>query len=216
MAGSFIQGNFLKSLRDKILLGTTARILTGTDDPTSVAQNGEQGSLYLRVGASGGTLFVKQDVGSTTNWTVLGASAAATFETVFYSQHAGQGSTNTAIPHFTNTQTDTSGTLITVANSTTNGFSITAALACTVTMTLSGNTTTAKSVGISLNSVSLTTSILAIAQSERLAESHTGSAGNVSGCTARVRLAVNDVLRPHTELSPQSNNRWNIIILAES
>lgn len=52
--------------------------LAGSDDPTSVAQNAPQGSLYLRTGATSG-LYIKTDAGSSTNWVLqLGGSAAAT------------------------------------------------------------------------------------------------------------------------------------------
>jgi hypothetical protein len=46
----------------------TMMLLTGSDDPTSVAKDASRGSLYLRDDTSEGTLFIKQDDGSTTAW----------------------------------------------------------------------------------------------------------------------------------------------------
>lgn len=46
----------------------TMMLLTGSDDPTSVAKSANRGSLYLRDDAAEGTLFLKQDDGSTTAW----------------------------------------------------------------------------------------------------------------------------------------------------
>jgi hypothetical protein len=61
------------SLEQNLNLNNIASLLTGTSNPTVVAQSAPQGSLYLRTGASGGTLYVKQDAGSTTNWSALAA-----------------------------------------------------------------------------------------------------------------------------------------------
>lgn len=69
MPASIFSGNFVKTLKDDLNLNDTAYVLTGTDDPTSVAQNAPQGSIYMRTGASGGSLYKKQDAGSSTNWT---------------------------------------------------------------------------------------------------------------------------------------------------
>jgi uncharacterized protein (DUF2141 family) len=69
---SIFAGQFVKLLKDSILLGTspTARILTSTNDPTSVATLGEAGSILLKVSAPAG-LYLKCDAGTTTNWAVL-------------------------------------------------------------------------------------------------------------------------------------------------
>jgi len=60
-------GDYVKALKDKLKLNETAEILTGTDDPTSVAKTAHKGSLYLRQGDIG-QAYVKLDDGSTTNW----------------------------------------------------------------------------------------------------------------------------------------------------
>lgn len=77
MAASIFNGNFVKLLKDQLKFNNTARILTGTDDPTVVAKDAEQGSVYLRTGGSGGTAYIKTDAGSTVNWNALGSAPAA-------------------------------------------------------------------------------------------------------------------------------------------
>lgn len=69
-AAIFSDGD-VKTLKQNIDLFGIAKILTGTDDPTVVAKNANQGSIYLHTGASGGQVFSKQDNGTTTNWTQL-------------------------------------------------------------------------------------------------------------------------------------------------
>lgn len=77
MAASIFNGNFVKFLKNNLKIGTAARILTGTADPTSSAQDAEKGSLFLRQTGSGdGSVFVKLDTGSSTNWTQLGSTSA--------------------------------------------------------------------------------------------------------------------------------------------
>lgn len=70
MSSVIFNGNFVKALRDQLKLNNTCRIITGTTDPTVVAADAEQGSIYLRVGGAGGTIYNKQDNGLTTNWTL--------------------------------------------------------------------------------------------------------------------------------------------------
>lgn len=71
MPAVIFSGTEVKALKDQLDLNGTAKVRTGTDDPTSVAQEGPKGSLYLRVGGSGGTVYVKQDAGTTTNWQII-------------------------------------------------------------------------------------------------------------------------------------------------
>ena len=64
---------------DKILIrsggagGEEMSLLTGSDDPTSVAKWAQRGSLYLRDDGAAGELYIKQDNASSTNWNQLGA-----------------------------------------------------------------------------------------------------------------------------------------------
>lgn len=66
----------VKTLKSAININSVASILTGTDDPTVVAKNAPQGSIYLKTGASGGQTYIKQDAGNTTNWTQLSVSGS--------------------------------------------------------------------------------------------------------------------------------------------
>ena len=68
-------GNDVRLLKDQLDLNGTAKVLTGTDDPRSVAKNAPQGSIYLQTGATGGKVFKKRDDGSSTNWSEVGSGA---------------------------------------------------------------------------------------------------------------------------------------------
>lgn len=83
-----LDGNTVKALRTNINLNDAASIKTGAPDPSVTATNAPQGSIYMRTGASGGTLFLKQDSGLSTNWTQAGAggsvsSVALTLPAIF-------------------------------------------------------------------------------------------------------------------------------------
>lgn len=54
------------------------RIIAGTQNPQSSATDAPKGSLFLRYGASGGTFYVKQDDGSSTNWTAVSGTVSTT------------------------------------------------------------------------------------------------------------------------------------------
>ena len=69
-------GNFAKLLKDQLKLGDTAFILTGISNPTSITVNAPKGSLYLDVNA--GSLYVKQDSGSSMNWSPVLTGASQT------------------------------------------------------------------------------------------------------------------------------------------
>ena len=69
----FGTSNDVKTQRQNLNLNDQVSILSGTDDPTSVAKSAPQGSLYLMVGGTGGRVFKKLDAGSSTNWVEVGA-----------------------------------------------------------------------------------------------------------------------------------------------
>jgi hypothetical protein len=71
-------GQYAKTLVPYINLKDRAYIVTGTANPSVTATDGPQGSVYLRTGASGGAIYVKQDDGLTTNWTSVSASGLIT------------------------------------------------------------------------------------------------------------------------------------------
>lgn len=72
-------GADVKCLKDNIKFKTTStRIMTGdSDDPTSVAKSADESSLYLRDGTA--EVYIKQDTGSTTNWTLVGGTTTVEF-----------------------------------------------------------------------------------------------------------------------------------------
>ena len=65
---SIFAGQFIKLLKDQLLFGSTARVLTGIVDPTTNATLAEAGSLYMRVSTTAPGLYIKMDAGTTTNW----------------------------------------------------------------------------------------------------------------------------------------------------
>lgn len=114
----------------------------------------------------------------------------------------GHGSTNTKIRRFTNATT--TGTGITYADSAGNGGSFTINEAGVYSISYSDRITTAATscqIGISLNSGSLTTNVLVLSASERLAAAETVPA-SYSNVSVTVRLAAGDVIRAHTDGTP--------------
>lgn len=67
-------GGLVKTIAPGINLKDEAYILTGSENPTTTAKNGPKGSIYLRVDSAGGTVYVKQDDGLSTNWGLLAGS----------------------------------------------------------------------------------------------------------------------------------------------
>jgi hypothetical protein len=60
----------IKFLRNKISFSNQVSIEAGSADPSSSATDGLEGSLYLSTSEK--NLFIKQDNGSSTNWSLLG------------------------------------------------------------------------------------------------------------------------------------------------
>lgn len=110
----------------------------------------------------------------------------------------GFGSTNTKIRRFTNT-VENSGSHITYTDSATNGasFTINTAGIYAITYTEEGNTGTPL-FGITLNSSQLTTDINGVTVSDILTISNCASGNGREATACTVKLAVNDVIRMHT------------------
>lgn len=67
MAASLFNGTAVKILKEILRFKSGVEIITNnTGDPTSVAVNAPQGSLYIRSGTD--DMYIKGDSGSTTNW----------------------------------------------------------------------------------------------------------------------------------------------------
>lgn len=92
-------GTDVLTLKSHIDMNRTVKILQGTADPTSSApETAPKGSIYLRTGASGGTAYLKQDAGSTTNWTLITTGSAATqYDAIVASPAIAGFSTHTTI-----------------------------------------------------------------------------------------------------------------------
>lgn len=75
-------GNDVKALKQNLNLNGAVKVLSGTADPTSSAQNAPIGSLYLNT--SSGHTYRKQDAGSSTNWVKVSAGEDATINYVKY------------------------------------------------------------------------------------------------------------------------------------
>jgi hypothetical protein len=69
-------GDSFRCLRSQMDINGAASVLTGSDDPSVVAKNAPEGSLYMQTGTGGGRVFVKQDGGNSTNWTALGGGGS--------------------------------------------------------------------------------------------------------------------------------------------
>lgn len=70
-------GASVKVLRSNININDAVDIKTGTIDPSLSPVNALQGSLFMRAGGSGGSLYIKQDTGNTTNWQKFGTTTTA-------------------------------------------------------------------------------------------------------------------------------------------
>jgi hypothetical protein len=66
MPAAIFQGSEVKTLKDQLNIGGATKILTGTDDPTSVAKDAPLGSKYIKTDTGG--WYRKLDAGSSTNW----------------------------------------------------------------------------------------------------------------------------------------------------
>lgn len=109
----------------------------------------------------------------------------------------GFGSTNTKIRRFSTTVTNT-GTGITYADSAANGASFTCTEAGIYTFTYSDSSSTTDTIGLSLNSSQLTTDLVSITAADRLVVASTAFVNAITSVTVTIRLAVNDVVRPHS------------------
>lgn len=133
------------------------------------------------------------------------------------------GSVNTKIPYFTTAAVNNTGELISIENSSSNGFSVTALKDCVVTASwyLQG-LGSAKTVwvGWSLNSSQRTTSIQSITSADRLALNapHDDGANSsfVGQSTVSVKLSAGDVLRPHGDGNTAASTLGGLVLTAQA
>lgn len=93
MAHGFNIGDVFTLIKNQLRLGTASTdplILQGTADPSAVATDAPESSVYIQKGASPGNVFIKQDSGPSTNWNAVRVSglvaAAAEAVTVRHSE----------------------------------------------------------------------------------------------------------------------------------
>ena len=136
---------------------------------------------------------------------------------IFYTNSAGTSSSNTAIVYYNTFVKDEGSSIVSVSNSPTDGFSITALRDCVVTMSHNFASSGTVAMGISLNSSQLSTTILNITEADRITS--TASNNTIAGNAAvRIALAKDDILRPHGEPNPAlgTANRTNMTVVAEA
>lgn len=110
----------------------------------------------------------------------------------------GHGSTNNKIRRYTTEQTNT-GSAITYADSAANGASFTINETGIYSIYMIDNYDSGTAIfGVSLNSASLTTSIISIAAAERIFITR-ATINNPESGSVTLRLAASDVIRPHTD-----------------
>ena len=122
----------------------------------------------------------------------------------------GHGSTNTMIRRFTTLMTNT-GTAITYADSAANGASFTINEAGLYEIFYRDYGTANTNVGVSVNSAELTTAVQSILVATWLGGVKTMAVGGEAptSITRVVKLAVSDVIRPHTDSNPSGTDSRN-------
>jgi hypothetical protein len=124
------------------------------------------------------------------------------------------------IPYFTTAEYNDGDTLLTVSNSSTNGFSLTASALCTVGSPCHVSasrsvqiTNSSMGIGFSLNSSQLTTDFTSIADGPtKLTEQSMNNAyAPVGGIAVTIEMISGDVLRPHDD-SPPTISKSTIIV----
>ena len=137
--------------------------------------------------------------------------------TAFWHTVNGYGSTNTVIQKFTTEVDASDDVVVTVVNSATLGFYITANMPCKLTVNFGGNYTSSAWTGISKNNSQLTTTITAITATDRLAVGRNSAANFSEQISWTGVLATNDVIRPHTDAATDGSNPelGGITIMAE-
>lgn len=136
--------------------------------------------------------------------------------TAFWHTLNGFGSSSTKIQKFSTEVESSDDVVVTIINSATLGFNITANMPCEVFVGYSFQQNAPRIFGISLNSSQLTTDFQAITTADRRITGQTFGADQTSSVSCTVTLNTNDVLRPHVEAGVDGStpNRGNIHVFA--
>ncbi len=128
----------------------------------------------------------------------------------------GYGSSSTKIQKFTTEVDASNDVVVTVVNSATLGFTITANIDCTIYVNYNACFNGSAEVGISKNSSELTTNIVSITASDRLSVISTESNNHPNIASWAGQIASSDILRPHTSggSDPTSTSLSSISVLA--
>lgn len=145
------------------------------------------------------------------NWLVL---AGKNYSEVWVQTGNGRGSTNTPIRRFTTTTTNL-GSAITYADSATLGATFTINEAGLYSINYAEAGAAAGAFGISLNTANVTTVFTSLADGTRVINGYSNDTNISNSVSGLLRLAVSDVIRPHTDASfddTEANNTMLRII----
>jgi hypothetical protein len=193
----------------KLAIGTTGKFLKtdGTDPSWQALAAGDIPSLDASKITTGS--LAKARGGAGADMSSVTFPSSGTIATTFSSSQVlcdspnGHGSTNNKIRRFTNSAT--TGTDITYADSATLGATFTINTAGLYAISYADFCTAASAaIGISLNSSQLTTTIGIITTANRLLSVSTPTANLRGTLTVIARLAATDVIRAHTDGTPDA------------
>ena len=134
--------------------------------------------------------------------------------------HAGFGSSASAIPYFTNVNKNTTGEIISVTNDSTDALKVTALKNALVSLTYCANGPLGNSsvVGVSLNASNVNAQLVSQADAEQLAYASntpvTGEAFVFCSSVANYELKAGDILRPHGDGAVPTNNVSHLTVSA--
>jgi hypothetical protein len=111
----------------------------------------------------------------------------------------GYGSSSTKIQKFTTEVDASDDVVVTVDNSATLGFTVTANMKCNLHITFGSHANSAAQYGISKNSTQLTTGISTITVADRMVIDRQAAANNSEYTSWEGVLEIGDVIRTHTE-----------------